>query len=102
MIVIFKNLMPKDLEQVVVLYLKEIAVSLAEQGITMEFDASVVQQFARIGYDPAFGARPLRRVVDEKLRSPLSKKILGKEITKGSRVKAVMNGDSVDFAPMNE
>lgn len=101
-IVIFKNLATKDLEQVVVLYLNEVSAMLSEQGITMEFDTSVIRQFARLGYDPAFGARPLRRVIDEKLRSPLSKKILEKGISKGNRVKAVMNGENVEFIPLQD
>ncbi len=101
-IVIFKNLMPKDLDQVVVLYLKEVASTLSEQGISMEFDPSVVTEFSRLGYDPAFGARPLRRVIDEKLRSPLSKKLLEKGIVKGGRIKVVMKGEDVEFVPMAE
>ncbi|MEK7508006.1 MAG: ATP-dependent Clp protease ATP-binding subunit [Patescibacteria group bacterium] len=96
-IVIFKNLLPKDLEKVVALYLNELAAGLVEQGITLEFDASVITQFARLGYDPAFGARPLRRVIDEKLRSPLSKKILEKGLPRGSIARVVMNGDEVEF-----
>ncbi len=99
-IVIFKNLVPKDLEQVVALYVKEVAATLSEQGITLEFDTSVIHEFARLGYDPAFGARPLRRVIDEKLRSPLSKKILEKGITKGNRMKVVMKGDDIEFIPL--
>ena len=74
--------------------------SISEQGITLEFDASIVKEFARLGYDPAFGARPLRRVVDEKLRSPLSKKILEKGLMRGNRASVVMKGEEVEFIPL--
>ncbi len=48
----------------------------------------------KLGYDPAFGARPLRRVIDEKIRAPLSEAIIAKKIKKGARVKLVLKSDS--------
>ncbi len=96
-VVVFKNLSPDDLEKVVALNLKELADLIAEQGITLSFDPEVYKRFARIGFDPAFGARPLRRVIDEKLRAGLAQKILTKEVTKGSRVRLVSDGDEFKF-----
>ncbi len=99
-VVIFKNLSPADLEKVVALNLQDIVQLVKNQGITMSFDDTVIKHLARLGYDPAFGARPLRRVIDEKLRAPLAQKILEKKVSKGSRVKLVFNGDELDFAPV--
>lgn len=100
-IVVFKNLVPADLEKIVVLNLADIAKSLKDRGIDMSIDAPVIPYFAKLGYDPAFGARPLRRVIDEKLRAPLAKNILEKKVAKGSRVKLVLRDNDLDFVPQD-
>jgi ATP-dependent Clp protease ATP-binding subunit ClpC len=96
-VVIFKNLQTEELTKIVEINLKELAETVKDQGIFIDFDPEAVKRLAQLGYDPAFGARPLRRVVDEKLKAPLSKAILSKKIGKGSRVKLVVNGDEFDF-----
>ncbi|MDO8504768.1 MAG: ATP-dependent Clp protease ATP-binding subunit [Candidatus Liptonbacteria bacterium] len=85
-VAIFKNLEPKDLARVTELQLKELSKSLFEQGIQLKFDPSVTEYVVKIGYDPAFGARPIRRAIEEKLRASLAEKILGKEIIRGSEI----------------
>jgi ATP-dependent Clp protease ATP-binding subunit ClpB len=96
-IVIFKNLEPADLKKIVTLNLKDITDLVGEQGIKMEIDSSVVELLARIGYDPAFGARPLRRAIEEKLRAPLAQKILEKKVERGSHIKLTTQGDEIGF-----
>ncbi|MGC9598941.1 MAG: ATP-dependent Clp protease ATP-binding subunit [Minisyncoccia bacterium] len=96
-IVIFRDLGPKELGKIVELNLKELAETVKDQGIALEFDPAAVAQLVKLGYDPAFGARPLRRVIDEKLKAPLSRTILSKKIGRGSRVKLVLTGDAFDF-----
>jgi ATP-dependent Clp protease ATP-binding subunit ClpA len=77
--------------------LGELADTVKDQGMVMEFDDAAVKKLVQLGYDPAFGARPLRRVIDEKLRAPLSEAILAKKIVRGSKVKLVLKGDDFDF-----
>ncbi|MGC9968300.1 MAG: ATP-dependent Clp protease ATP-binding subunit [Minisyncoccia bacterium] len=96
-VIIFKNLEPAQLGKIVEINLKELAETVKSQGIALDFGPEAVAQLAKLGYDPAFGARPLRRVIDEKLRSPLSRAILGKQIGKGSRVKLVFKDNAFDF-----
>ena len=96
-IIIFKNLEPAQLGKIVEINLKELAEAVKSQGIVLDFDPEAVAQLAKLGYDPAFGARPLRRVIDEKLRSPLSRAILGKLVGRGSRVKLVFKDNAFDF-----
>lgn len=101
-IVVFKNIEPADLEKIVILNLQDVAQIVSERGIKIEFDPSVVKQFSKWGYDPAFGARPLRRVIDDKLKAPLAEKLLEKRISRGGRVKVVLNGESVEFTSAND
>ncbi len=96
-VVIFKNLEPVDLEKVVALNLKDVAELVSDQGIKLDFDPAVIKKLVQLGYDPAFGARPLRRVIDERLRSPLASAILGKKIARGGTIKLTMKGDEIDF-----
>jgi ATP-dependent Clp protease ATP-binding subunit ClpC len=88
-IIIFHNLAPAQLQQVVILNLAEFAGSLKEQGIDLGFDPAAVAEIARLGYDPAFGARPLRRVIEEKIRAPLAEAILEKKVGKGTKITLV-------------
>ena len=98
-IIIFKNLRPQDLAKIVEFNLKEVAGLCKDQGIALNFDPPALEALAKLGYDPAFGARPLRRVIDEKVRAPLSEAILAKKITRGQKVKFVVAGEGFDFVP---
>jgi ATP-dependent Clp protease ATP-binding subunit ClpB len=71
--------------------------TLKEQGIYLDFDPTAIVEITKLGYDPAFGARPLRRVIEEKIRSPLAEAILGKKIIKGAWVKLVYENEAFDF-----
>jgi len=56
-----------------------------------------VKHISELGYDPVFGARPLRGVISEKLRGVLAEKILREEIIKGSNVKVVLENNELKF-----
>jgi ATP-dependent Clp protease ATP-binding subunit ClpC len=96
-VVVFKDLAPDDLLKIVLLNLGELGETVKAQGMTLDFDPPAVKRLAGLGFDPKFGARPLRRVIDEKLRAPLAEAILSKKITRGSRVKLVLNGEEFTF-----
>lgn len=96
-VVVFKDLEPADLEKIVVLNLKDVASLAKNQGIELKFDESVIKQFAKWGYEPAFGARPLRRVIDEKLRAPLAEEILRQKVSRGSSITLKVVGEEVEF-----
>jgi ATP-dependent Clp protease ATP-binding subunit ClpA len=71
-----------------------------EQGIDMTFDESAVKKIAELGYDPVFGARPLRNVISEKIRGVLAEKLLKGEIVRGSSIKAVFEDEEFGFKEM--
>jgi ATP-dependent Clp protease ATP-binding subunit ClpC len=96
-IVVFKNLEPADLEKIVILNLKELSSAVSAQGIKIEFDPAAIKQLVKLGYDPAYGARPLRRVIDEKIRAPLAQEILRRKITRGGGVKLILSGEDFEF-----
>ncbi len=96
-IVIFHDLKPGEVRQVAEINLNALAKMVEDQGISLSFDKSAVDQIAKLGYDPAFGARPLRRVIEEKVRATLAQHILGQEIKKGSAVRLVYRDENFDF-----
>jgi len=96
-IMVFKNLSQEDIAAVAKLQLKSLAKDLEEQGIGFSCDEEAVGKIAELGYDPVFGARPLRGVISEKIRSVLAEKILRGEIVKGDSVKIGVKNKEIDF-----
>lgn len=97
-VIVFKNLSKEDTEAIARLQLKKLAGRVAEaQGITIEFEEGLIKKIAEWGYDPVFGARPLRNVISEKLQSVLAEKILRNEIAKGDTLRASLKGEEVEF-----
>jgi ATP-dependent Clp protease ATP-binding subunit ClpA len=84
----FRPLGPADLQRIVRLQLAELGGLLAEQHLVLEVDEAVVQALVEQGYEPEYGARPLRRVVRRQIENPLATELLAEHFTgaKGVRV----------------
>ncbi len=85
-IIMFSPLSLKEMEKIVELQLKEIQERLTEHNITVQLSAGGRSWLAKEGYDPAFGARPLRRALQKHVESPLSMKLLAGEFPGGATV----------------
>lgn len=85
-VVIFQPLSEEQIKQIVDLVLKDIQKRLAERKITVELTAAAKDKLAKDGFDPAFGARPLRRTMQRLVENPLSTRILKGEFKEGDRV----------------
>lgn len=96
-VVIFNNLSADDVKKVAAFNLSDFAKLVSEQGIFLSFAPEAVEQVAKLGYDPAYGARPLQRVIAERLRAPLAEKILSKEVARGNKVEVGFDGSSFTF-----
>lgn len=92
-VVVFKPLGESEMLQITDIMLKKVAKKLAEQDITVEFDATVTAKVVREGFDQQFGARPLRRYIQDNIEDILAQKILSNEIKRGSRVILSTNSD---------
>ena len=82
-IIIFHNLAPEHMGQIVDLQMQEIAERLREQNVEISLTAEACEWLAKKGYDPQFGARPLRRALQRYIENPLSLQLLGGEIKQG-------------------
>jgi ATP-dependent Clp protease ATP-binding subunit ClpC len=87
-IIIFHTLTLEHMEQIVDLQMKEIRERLEERSVSIELTEASRKWLAEEGYDPAFGARPLRRTLQRYVESPLSKRILQGEFKAGDHVMA--------------
>ncbi|MFQ8625859.1 MAG: hypothetical protein ACLSA2_04935 [Candidatus Gastranaerophilaceae bacterium] len=70
---------------------------LLEQDIELNISANAKEHLANEGYEPLYGARPLRRVIRQLIEIPLSLKILEGEFTKGNRITVDYNGEELSF-----
>jgi ATP-dependent Clp protease ATP-binding subunit ClpB len=75
-IVMFTPLTPANIAQIVGLQLKSVTKMLAQQGITMDATPEAIDYLSQKGYDPQFGARPVKRVIQREVLNQLSKEIL--------------------------
>jgi ATP-dependent Clp protease ATP-binding subunit ClpB len=85
-IVVFHPLTREQLREIVDIQLRKLRERLSERKIELELTDKARDYFAERGYDPLYGARPLRRLIQRELESALGRKLLSGEIRDGSRV----------------
>ena len=100
-IVVFHPLGMKEIEQIVDLQFRQVREKLEKQGITLNLSSEARLFLANAGYDPAFGARPLKRTIQKRITNPLANRLLAGEIKKGNEVEVVVKGNSLDFSCQN-
>src|SRR5688572_12654255 len=96
-IIIFHSLTEKQLDTIIEIQLKRLEKRLAQQNLALELDPSARRFLAKEGYDPQFGARPLKRAIQEHLLDPLAMKVLAGEFRPGDRIKAGVKGGQLQF-----
>ena len=85
-IVMFRPLGKEQIELIVELQLRRVRALLAERKVTLELTATAKSQLLREGYDPAYGARPMKRAIQRLIQDPLAMKILDGEVRPGDEV----------------
>jgi len=85
-VVAFHPLTREQIKQVAALMLKSLAERMAEKEITVEFTPAAVEKLAEVGFDPVYGARPMRRAIQDKVENVLANNILSGKISRGSKV----------------
>jgi ATP-dependent Clp protease ATP-binding subunit ClpB len=96
-IIIFHSLDESQLATIVEIQLKRLEKRLAQQHLALELDKSARRFLAKEGYDPQFGARPLKRAIQEKLLDPLAMKVLAGEFKPGDRIAAKAKDGELEF-----
>ena len=97
--ILFHRLQRKDMGEIVKIQLGRLERLLEDRKITLDLDQEAIDWLANKGYDPAYGARPLKRVMQKELQDPLAEKILMGEIFDDSTVKVTAGSDRLIFRP---
>ena len=97
-IIVFHELTEENINRIAALMLKAVGKRLAERGIELEVAPEAVALLAKAGFDPQYGARPLRRTIQRKVEDALSEEILSGAIHLGDRVSVTAEGEELRFA----
>ena len=97
--IIFHPLGMKELAKIVDIQLKRLERQLAETGLTLRVTDRAKTKLAEEGFDPAYGARPLKRVIQQRLANPLATALLERKIEEGDVVEIDWNGNDVCLQP---
>ena len=90
-VVIFRSLNKEDIQKIVRLELDKVAERLKEHNLLLTATPEALAELASLGYDAEFGARPLRRIIQQKVEDPLSDKLLSGEFQNGDSILITMN-----------
>ncbi len=97
-IIMFHSLSRSDLTRIVEIQLSHLRKLLAERKISLELTEAAKLHLAEVGYDPTFGARPLKRVIQRELQDPLALALLQGEFKEGSAIRVDFKEGSIVFA----
>jgi ATP-dependent Clp protease ATP-binding subunit ClpB len=96
-IVVFRSLTQEQIAQIVDIQLEGLRRRLSDRRITLELSPEAKRFVAERGYDPVFGARPLKRVIQREIETPLSKKILAGEVQDGAYLRVNVGPQGLSF-----
>ncbi|HLD07484.1 MAG TPA: ATP-dependent Clp protease ATP-binding subunit [Candidatus Peribacterales bacterium] len=99
-VIVFNPLHQDDIQKIVELHIGKLAERLKQQGYQLDVAKKVVSLIAKEGFDPEYGARPVRRKVQEKLEDGIAEHILRGIFKKGDTVKVILHGEEkIEFLP---
>jgi ATP-dependent Clp protease ATP-binding subunit ClpB len=101
-VILFHRLKREQMQAIVAIQLERLKALLEDRKIALQLDVSALQWLAERGYDPAYGARPLKRVIQKELQDPLAEKVLSGEVRDGDLVKITGGSDRLLFRPKHE
>jgi ATP-dependent Clp protease ATP-binding subunit ClpB len=96
-IIVFDLLSPEGIREIVDLQVEDVVKRLAKKEIKLSISPEVRQYLAKEGYDPKFGARPLRRLIQSKILTPVANMMVGEGMLQGGTVNVTMKKDELAF-----
>ena len=97
-IVIFNNLKKSQIKGIAQLQIEQLQARLSEIGLSIKVNDDIINQIVENGYDPVYGARPIKRTILKMLENPLSQKILSGEFESGDTVLVDSKNDKINFS----
>jgi ATP-dependent Clp protease ATP-binding subunit ClpB len=97
-IVVFDPLGKGQIRQIASLQTRGLVERLKGMRINVEIDDSALDLVAQKGYDPVYGARPLKRVIQKEIETPVSKMLIAGELTDGGKLKIIGTNGKIEFS----
>jgi ATP-dependent Clp protease ATP-binding subunit ClpB len=98
-IVVFHQLTQAQLVEIVDIQLRRLENLLAERGYTLEVSLAAREYLAEVGYDPDYGARPLKRAIQRELQDPLALRVLSGDFHEGDHIRVERGPEGLEFKP---
>ena len=96
-IVVFHSLSRQELRNILDIMLSEVSLRLFEMNIYLEVNKNAKEYLVEKGYDPKFGARPLRRLIQKEIEDPLSVELLKHRFSTGNTIKVTIKNNKIVF-----
>ncbi|MFL5761076.1 MAG: ATP-dependent Clp protease ATP-binding subunit [Thermomicrobiales bacterium] len=100
--IVFHSLTPEEIRQIVELELKRVRQQLSEQEIELEITTEAMDFLAERGYDHTYGARPLRRIIQNLIEDPLAEGLLNSRYLPNSKIRVEIEDDLLKLSPIEE
>ena len=97
-IIVFHYLEEEQVLQIAHKFVNELLQNIKQRDITLDIEEAVYQKLAHDGFDPVYGARPLRREIERQLENPLSMKLIKGECTDGSHLHIKIENNQITFS----
>ena len=97
-VVVFHALDSSQIQGIAKIQLHNLLARLEDQGISIEFSEEAMSKLAEAGFDPVYGARPLKRAIQRWVENPLAQKILAGEFASGDTIQAAVSEDEIVFS----
>ncbi|HHN45856.1 MAG TPA: type VI secretion system ATPase TssH, partial [Planctomycetes bacterium] len=97
-IIVFERLTEEHVRNIVDIQMKRLAARLSEQDMDIALDESARNYLARVGHDPEFGARPVKRTLQRRVLDPLAREMLAGKYVAGDRVRVLVEDGEISFA----
>lgn len=97
-ILMFQALKQADIERILEIQMKHFAFRLSELGVKLELTSEAKAWLARKGYDPEFGARPLKRTLVKEVETPVSRMLIAGDLSAGTTLKIDVSGEELHFS----
>ena len=96
-LILFHALRQAELRQIVAIQIRRIEKRLADQKLSLALSKAAIEHIAQVGYDPIYGARPLKRAIQKELENPIATKILEEAFVEGSTIHVSLRDGSLVF-----
>src|SRR3954447_1067234 len=100
--VVFHSLTAEEIRTIVELELRRVRLQLAEQEITIEISTEAMDLLAKRGYDHTYGARPLRRIIQNLIEDPLAEGLLNSRYLPNTTIRVEIEDDLLKLSPVEE